>query len=94
MHVNCGRFIRYIMPYHNVFKGYLRICAMYEANKNFGNSMRAVVNSPKNLLLLEILACNPASNGIITELSTRISRSAVFASCIAHILNIHVYSNF
>ena len=37
-----------------------------------------------NLQRMDILACNSAS--IITELSTKITRSAVFASCIARIL--------
>ncbi len=40
----------------------------------------------QNLQLLDVLACNSA--GIITELSTKISRSAVFASCIARILKV------
>ena len=47
----------------------------------------------QNLQLLDILACNSAKDGIITELWTKISRSAAFASCIARILNTcHVHS--
>ena len=45
------------------------------------------VKKQQNLQLLDVLACNSANkDGIITELSTKISRSAEFASCIARIL--------
>ena len=60
----------------------------------------------QNLQLLDILACNLANKpsfqnltkslfGVITELSTKISRSAVFASCIARILNtIYIFMEY
>ncbi len=42
----------------------------------------------QNLRLLDILACNSANKPCkISELSTTVSRSAVFTSCLAHILN-------
>ncbi len=59
------------------------MCAMCEAKRQ------------QNLQFLDILACNSANNpfvqnptkdGVMTELSTKISRSAVFASCMARIL--------
>ena len=49
----------------------------------------------QNLQLLDVLACNSANkDGIITELSTKISRSAEFASCIACILKNFTFSKF
>ena len=60
----------------------LRICAMYEAKKQQDLQLMAC-NSET---IVHKSTCPILKDGIITELSTKISRSAVFASCIARIL--------
>ncbi len=59
----------------------------YSTPLHFKDTCYVLGKKQQNLQLLDILACNLANkDGIITELSTKICRSAVIASCIARIL--------